>query len=73
VDLGPSGSMATAVKYNLKRDSQSEFLTVSSPFGHEGKNLESLFEKRAESLRTANTFRVENPGPTSRPDGSYSS
>jgi len=73
VDLGPSGSMATAVKYNLKRDSQSEFLTVSSPFGHEGKNLESLLEKRAESLRTANNLRVENPGPTSRPDGSHSS
>jgi len=51
VDLGPSGSMATAVKYNLKIDSQSEFLTVSSPFGHEGKNLESLLERRVASLR----------------------
>jgi len=70
VDLGPSGSMATAVKYNLNRASQSEFLIVSSPFGHEGKNLESLLEKRAASLRTANSFRVENPGSTGRPDGS---
>jgi acyl transferase domain-containing protein len=69
VELGPSGSMATAVKYNLSKNSQSEFVTVSSPFGHEGKNLESLYEKRAASLRTANNSRVENPGSTSRPDG----
>jgi len=46
VDLGPSGSMATAIKYNLGKESQSEFLSVSSPFGHECKNLESLVEKR---------------------------
>jgi bacillaene synthase trans-acting acyltransferase len=49
VDLGPSGSMATAVKYNLDKGSQSEFLIVSSPFGHEAKNLENLLEKRAEN------------------------
>jgi acyl transferase domain-containing protein len=52
-DLGPSGSMATAVKYNLSKNSQSELVTLSSPFGHEGKNLECLFEKRASSLRTS--------------------
>ncbi len=51
VDLGPSGSMATAVKYNLDQKSQSEFLIVSSPFGHEAKNLENLLEKRAVSLQ----------------------
>ncbi len=51
VDLGPSGSMATAVKYNLNKGSQSEFLIVSSPFGHEAKNLENLLEKRAVSLQ----------------------
>jgi acyl transferase domain-containing protein len=49
VDLGPSGSMATAVKYNVSKDSRSEFLTVASPFGHETKNLENLLEKRAAS------------------------
>lgn len=49
VDLGPSGSMATAVKYNLAKDSRSEFLTISSPFGHEGKNLETLMERYAAS------------------------
>jgi trans-AT polyketide synthase/acyltransferase/oxidoreductase domain-containing protein len=57
VDLGPSGSMATAVKYNLPRDSQSELVTVSSPFGHEGKNLESLLEKRTPSFTNGNNVR----------------
>jgi len=51
VDLGPSGSMATAVKYNLSKDSRSEFLPVSSPFGREGKNLESLQERAAAAAR----------------------
>jgi acyl transferase domain-containing protein len=46
VDLGPSGGMATAAKYILPGDSQSELLTGSSPFGHEIKNIESLLEKR---------------------------
>jgi bacillaene synthase trans-acting acyltransferase len=44
-DLGPSGSMATAVKYNLGSDTQSEFLALVTPFGHEAKNLTSLLEK----------------------------
>jgi acyl transferase domain-containing protein len=42
VDLSPSGSMATAVKYNLTTGSQSEFLGLSSPFGQEAKNLQKL-------------------------------
>jgi acyl transferase domain-containing protein len=67
VDLGPSGSMATAVKYNLQKGSKSEFLTVSSPFGHEGRNLENLLEKRATIPRTADNFRAEYPGSTSAP------
>jgi len=71
VDLGPSGSMATAVKYNLNKDSQSELVTLSSPFGHESKNLESLLEKRASSLRTANHFRIEDSRSTSGPDGLF--
>jgi acyl transferase domain-containing protein len=70
VDLGPSGSMATAVKYNLHKGSQSELLIVSSPFGHEGKNIENLLEKRAANLRTANNVGFENPGSTGGPAGS---
>jgi bacillaene synthase trans-acting acyltransferase len=45
VDLGPSGSMATAIKYNVTKQSRSEFLTIASPFGHESKNLECFLEK----------------------------
>jgi bacillaene synthase trans-acting acyltransferase len=47
VDLGPSGSMATAVKYNLNSNSPSEFVAIATPFGHESKNLVTLLEKCA--------------------------
>lgn len=47
VDLGPSGSMATAVKYNLAADSKSEFLSVITPFGQERKHIERLIERMA--------------------------
>lgn len=39
VDLGPSGSMATAVKYNLPQGSRSEFLPLVTPFGNERRNV----------------------------------
>jgi acyl transferase domain-containing protein len=70
VDLGPSGSMVTAVKYNLNKGSQSELFIVSSPFGHEAKNLENLLEKSAARLHNPNNFRFENPGSSGCPDGS---
>lgn len=47
VDLGPSGSMATAVKYNLGAGSGSEFLSSITPFGQESKNMARLIEKCA--------------------------
>ncbi|MHB8522437.1 MAG: acyltransferase domain-containing protein [Limisphaerales bacterium] len=47
VDLGPSGSMATAVKYNLGAGSGSDFLSLITPFGQESKNLARLIEKCA--------------------------
>jgi acyl transferase domain-containing protein len=50
VDLGPSGSMATATKYNLSKNSESEFMIVSSPFGHETDNLRALVRKCGGSL-----------------------
>ena len=68
VDLGPSGSMATAVKYNLESGSQSELLTISSAFGHECKNVELLLEKRTTSLPNRNNLRVENPGSNPHPE-----
>jgi len=39
IDLGPSGSMATAVKYNLREGSASEPLTIMTPYGNERKHL----------------------------------
>ena len=39
VDLGPAGSMATAVKYNLRESSASQPLTVMTPYGNERKHL----------------------------------
>ena len=45
VDLGPSGSMATTVKYNLEPGSASEFFPIITPFGHELKNIERVLAK----------------------------
>lgn len=42
VDLGPSGSMTTAVKYNLAPGAASELFPIMTPFGHERRNLERL-------------------------------
>jgi bacillaene synthase trans-acting acyltransferase len=54
LDLSPSGSMATTLKYLLPKQSRSEFLTVSSPFGQERKNLQRVLERRRTAgLRSA--------------------
>jgi bacillaene synthase trans-acting acyltransferase len=50
VDLGPSGSMATAIKYNLGKESQSGYFTIASPFGNEARNLNNLLEKFTGSM-----------------------
>jgi trans-AT polyketide synthase/acyltransferase/oxidoreductase domain-containing protein len=42
VDLGPSGSFATAIKYNVPAPAASEFLPVMTPFGQERRALERL-------------------------------
>ncbi|MCC5025898.1 MAG: acyltransferase domain-containing protein [Candidatus Synoicihabitans palmerolidicus] len=42
VDLGPSGSMTTAVKYNLDPGAASELFPIITPFGQELRNLERL-------------------------------
>ena len=34
--------MATAVKYNLAKESNSEFVSIITPFGQEMKHLERL-------------------------------
>jgi len=45
VDLGPSGSMATAVKYNLPPESRSESLPLVTPFGQERRNIGKYLER----------------------------
>ena len=45
VDLGPSGSVATAVKYSLPPGSKSEFLALVTPFGQEQRNIERYLAK----------------------------
>ena len=44
VDLGPSGNMATAVKYNLAPHSKSEFASIITPFGQDARNLSRFLE-----------------------------
>lgn len=46
IDLGPSGTLATSVKYNLQPDSNSKFFPILTPFG----NDVSLFEKVIASI-----------------------
>ena len=41
LDLGPSGTLATFVKYNLAPSSQSKPLSILTPFGQDKKNLDN--------------------------------
>lgn len=42
IDLGPSGTLANFVKYNLREDSLSQFYDILSPFGQDIKKLEKV-------------------------------
>ena len=42
LDLGPSGTLATFVKYNLDNQSRSKSLSILTPFGQDVRNLERL-------------------------------
>ncbi len=44
IDLGPSGTLATFVKYNLSVHSSSSQHTILAPFGNDNKNLEKLIQ-----------------------------
>ena len=43
IDLGPSGTMANFVKYNLKPDSISKTFNIIAPFDNELKNLDYIY------------------------------
>ncbi len=42
LDLGPSGTLANYVKYNLPENSKSEYYSLITPFGNELRNLEKI-------------------------------
>lgn len=42
IDVGPSGTLATFVKYNLSPGSASEVVPLMTPFGQDVKNIEAL-------------------------------
>lgn len=44
IDLGPSGSMATILKYNLAEGSGSQILSIMTRFGQEARNLQRLLD-----------------------------
>ncbi len=44
LDLGPSGGMATAVKYNLAPGSPSRFHAIMTPYGNERRRLEQIVQ-----------------------------
>lgn len=44
LDLGPSGTLATFVKYNLQPQSISQFAAIMNPYGSDSKNLAAIIE-----------------------------
>lgn len=44
IDLGPSGTLATSVKYNLPSNSSSQFFPILTPFGSDVNNINKLLE-----------------------------
>lgn len=51
VDLGPSGSLANLIKYNVKGDSRSKGFQIMSPFQQELKKLEEVKQYYQEHKR----------------------
>jgi bacillaene synthase trans-acting acyltransferase len=45
LDVGPSGTLATFVKYNLTAQSQSKIFPLLSPFSDDIKNVETVLDK----------------------------
>ncbi len=44
IDLGPSGTLATFLKYNLKQESDSKTFGIITPFGQDLKNLHKMHD-----------------------------
>jgi len=50
IDVGPSGTLATFVKYNLRDNSESTFHSVLTPFRQDQKNLDRLLAQHQAKL-----------------------
>ncbi len=55
LDLGPSGTLATFVKYNLGTDSSSQFCAIITPFDQELKNLKMILDLVKETSKKEKT------------------
>lgn len=42
IDIGPSGTLSTFVKYNLSKSSKSKFFSILTLFGHDSENFENV-------------------------------
>jgi len=58
IDLGPSGTLATFVKYCLGRDSRSTTHTILTPFGNEGPNLRAVVDRFARPPAASGRYRI---------------
>ncbi len=47
VDIGPSGTLSTFVKYNLSSESKSSFFSIMTPFGQDTKNFNKVCQQLA--------------------------
>jgi acyl transferase domain-containing protein len=47
IDVGPSGSLATVVKYMLPRGSSSTAESVLDPFGHDGQKFDAVIARNS--------------------------
>jgi trans-AT polyketide synthase/acyltransferase/oxidoreductase domain-containing protein len=52
IDLGPAGSLANVIKYNVKENSKSKSFQIMSPFQQELKKLEEIRKYRKENSKT---------------------
>lgn len=65
VDLGPSGTLANFVSYNLEKTSQSQVFTLLTPFGFDAKNLEKIqhhFSAKKQKDKTMITYVFPGQG-----------
>jgi acyl transferase domain-containing protein len=58
IDLGPSGTLATFVKYNLSSPSASDIFSIMTLFGHELSNLDKLLKTQSTTYQSPAGFKI---------------